>query len=71
MRRWRRDRSLAASARRLVRDLELGAELTSGEWPTAAVVRGTADHLSRLGDEEARVWYAAAELLEARAGVVG
>lgn len=63
--------SVAERARRIVRDLEASAELTGEEWPTAASVRGTADHLSRMPETvgDAADWYAAAELLAAREGV--
>lgn len=66
--RRRTPHSIDGRARRLIRDLELGAELTGDEWPTAASVRGTADHLSRMPEtsDDARVWRRAAELLEAR-----
>lgn len=68
MSRRRAPRTLIERARRLIRDLELSAELTAEEWPTAASLRGTADHLSRMPEtvDDARVWYRAAELLEAK-----
>jgi hypothetical protein len=62
---------LEQQARRIVRDLEASAELTGEEWPTAASVRGTADHLSRMPEtvDDAAAWYAAAALLAAKEGV--
>jgi len=70
--RRRQPQSVAEQARRIVRDLEASAELTGDEWPTAASVRGTADHLSRTPEtaEDAAAWYAAAALLEAKESVV-
>jgi len=69
--RRRQPRSLEQQARRIVRDLEASAELTGEEWPTAASVRGTADHLSRMPEtvDDAAAWYAAAALLAAKEGV--
>lgn len=63
-------RSIEARARRIVLELEASAERTGEEWPTAASVRGTADHLSRMLEtaEDAAAWYAAAELLAAKEG---
>ncbi len=71
MSRRRQPRSLEQQARRIVRDLEASAELTGEEWPTAASVRGTADHLSRMPEtvDDAAAWYAAAALLAAKEGV--
>lgn len=71
MNRRRAPRTLDEAARRLIRDLELSAELTMDDWPSAASIRGTADHLSRMPEtvDDARVWYRAAELLEQREGV--
>lgn len=68
MTRRRPPTSQVARARRIVRDLEASAELTGGEWPTAASVRGTADHLSRNPEtaEDARDWYLAAALVAAK-----
>lgn len=71
MKRRRPPRTLEEWARRIVHDLEASAELTGEEWPTAASVRGTADHLSRMPEtvEDARAWYRASELLAEREAV--